>query len=178
MSWTDKVGSLLKQYATAGGAAAQPAPDVHAHFDEVSQAVPSGTLAEGLAAAFRSDSTPALGQMVSSLFAQSNGEQKAGLLNHLISSVNPATLMQILSGTAMAGTLSGGTTPLTASQAQQVAPEVVQTLADHEEKTNPSIVDSLSNFYAQHTTLVKTLGGGALTIALAKIAERQRQAQG
>jgi hypothetical protein len=41
MSWTDKVGSLLKQYATAGGAAAQPAPDVHAHFDEVSQAVPA-----------------------------------------------------------------------------------------------------------------------------------------
>jgi hypothetical protein len=44
------------------------------------------------------------------------------------------------------------------------------------EKTNPSIVDSLSNFYAQHATLVKTLGGGALTIALAKIAERQQQA--
>jgi hypothetical protein len=27
-------------------------------------------------------------------------------------------------------------------------------------KTNPSIVDSLSNFYAQQTKLVKTLGGG------------------
>jgi hypothetical protein len=60
MSGTDKVGSLLKQYTTAGGAAAQSAPDVHAHFDEVSQAVPSKTLAEGIAAAFRSDSTPAL----------------------------------------------------------------------------------------------------------------------
>ena len=177
MSWTDKVGSLLKQYATPGGAAAQPAPDVQAHFDEVSQVVPSGTLAEGLAAAFRSDSTPAMGQMVSSLFSQSNGEQKAGLLNHLLSSVNPATVTQILSGAGMAGILSGSST-LTASQAQQVSPEVVQQLANHAEKTNPSIIDTLSNFYAQHTTLIKTLGGGALTIALAKIAERQRQAQG
>jgi hypothetical protein len=176
MSWTEKVGSLLKQYATAGGAAAQPALDVHAHFDEVSQAVPTGTLAEGLAAAFRSDSTPALGQMVSSLFAESNGEQKVGLLNHLMSSVNPATLMQILSGAGMAGILSGGTSPLTASQAQQIPPVVVEQLAVHAEKTNPSIVDSLSHFYAQHATLVKALGGGALTIALAKIAERQQQA--
>jgi hypothetical protein len=176
MSRTDKVGSLLKQYATAGGAAAQPAPDVHAHFDEVSQVVPSGTLAEGLAAAFRSDRTPALGQMVSNLFSQSNGEQKAGLLNQLMSSINPAMLTQILSGAGIGGILSGQTSPLTPDQAQNVPPEVVQEMANHAEKTNPSIVDSLSDFYAQHTTLIKTLGGGALTIALAKIAERQRQA--
>jgi hypothetical protein len=179
MSWTDKVGGLLKQYVTGGGAAAQPAPDVHAHFDQVSQAVPSGVLAEGLAAAFRSDSTPAIGQMLSTLFSQSSGDQKAGLLNHLISSVNPATLTQILSGAGLAGMLSGGGAPaVTASQAQQVPPEVVEQLANHAEKNNPSIVDSLSNFYAQHSTLIKTLGSGALTIALAKIAERQRQAHG
>ena len=39
-------------------------------------------------------------------------------------------------------------------------------------KANPSIVDSVSAFYAQHTTLVKTLGGAALSIALAKVAQR------
>jgi predicted DNA repair protein MutK len=178
MSWTNRIEGLLKQYATPGGAAAQPAPDAHAHFDEVSQAVPPGTLAEGIAAAFRSDNTPALGQTLAKLFSQSNSEQKAGLLNHLISSVNPAMLTQILSATGMAGMLSGGTSTITASQAQQITPEVVEQLANHAEKTNPSIIDSLSNFYAQHTTLVKTLGSGALTIALAKIAERQKQAQG
>lgn len=178
MSWTDKVGSLLKQYVTSGGAAAQPAPDVHAHFDEVALAVPPNILATGLAAAFRSDQTPALGQMVSSLFSQSNGDQKAGLLNQLMSSVNPATLVQVLSGAGLAGLVSGGTSQLTASQAQQISPDVVQQLANHAEKSNPSIVDSLSSFYAQHTTLVKTLGGGALAIALAKVAEHQRQAQG
>jgi hypothetical protein len=38
------------------------------------------------------------------------------------------------------------------------------------------MVDKASSFYAQHRTLLKTLGGGALSIALAKVAERQRAA--
>jgi len=176
MSWTDKIGSLLQQYSTSGGAAAQPAPDVHAHFDEIAKAVPCGTLAEGIAEAFRSDKTPAMGQMVSSLFAQSNGEQKAGLLNELIAGINPATLTQILSGAGLGGILSNLGSSLTPAQAQQIPPEVVQDMANHAEKANPSIVDSLSNFYAQHSALIKTLGGGALTIALAKIAQRQNPA--
>jgi hypothetical protein len=53
---------------------------------------------------------------------------------------------------------------------------MVQQLATHAEKSNPSVVDSVSNVYAQHTTLIKSLGGAALTVALAKAAERQRQA--
>jgi hypothetical protein len=44
------------------------------------------------------------------------------------------------------------------------------------EKSDPSIVDKASAFYAQHSALVKTLGGAALTIALAKVAERQKAA--
>jgi hypothetical protein len=72
--------------------------------------------------------------------------------------------------------LGAGNTQLTPEQAQQLSPEAVQQLAAHAEKTNPSVIDSISNFYAQHTTLVKTLGGAALTVALAKVAERQRQA--
>ena len=37
---------------------------------------------------------------------------------------------------------------------------------------DPSIVDKVSGFYAQHTTLCKTLGGAALSICLAKVAQR------
>jgi hypothetical protein len=65
MRWTE-VGNLRKQY-TSGEAAAQPAPYVHAHFDEVAQAATS-IIAEGLTAAFNSDKTPAFGQMLSTLF--------------------------------------------------------------------------------------------------------------
>ena len=174
MSWLDEVGKLLKQYTSAGAATA-PAPDVHAHFDQVAQAAPSSAIAEGLAAAFRSDQTPAFGQMLSTLFANSNGDQKASMLNQLISSVSPAMLAQILSAAGLAGLVGGAGTQLTPDQAQKVSPEVVQQLAAHAEKANPSIIDSLSSFYAQHSSLVKTLGGAALTIALAKVAERQRQ---
>jgi hypothetical protein len=69
-----------------------------------------------------------------------------------------------------------GKPQLSPEQAQQLSPEAVQQLATHAQNANPSVVESVSNFYAQHTTLVKTLGGAALSIALAKVAERQRQA--
>jgi hypothetical protein len=150
MSWLNQVGNLLKQY-TSGGAAAAPAPDVHAHFDQVAQAAPSSVIAEGLAAAFRSNQTPAFGQMLSTLFANSNGEQKAGMLNQLLSYVNPATLTQIMSGAGLTSLVGGTATQLTPDQAQKVSPEVVQQLASHAEKTNPSIIDSLSSFYVQHS---------------------------
>jgi hypothetical protein len=174
MDWTDQVGNMLKQY-TSGGAAAQPAPDVHAHFDQVAQAAPKSVIAEGLAAAFNSDKTPAFGQMLSSLFSNSTGDQKVGMINQLLTSVSPSILTQILSGAGLAGLLGAGKTQLTPDQAQKLSPEVVQQLATHAQSSNPSVVDSVSNFYAQHPTLVKTLGGAALTVALAKIAERQRQ---
>ena len=174
MDWTDQLGNMLKQY-TSGGAAAQPAPDVHAHFDQVAQAAPTSVIADGLAAAFNSDKTPAFGQMLSSLFNNSTGDQKVGMLNQLLSSISPSTLTQILSGAGLAGLLGAGKTQLTPDQAQKLSPEVVQQLATHAQNSNPSIVESASKFYAQHPTLVKTLGGAALTVALAKIAERQRQ---
>jgi len=174
MTWTDQLGNLLKQY-TSGGAAAAPAPDVHAHFDQVAQAAPVSAIAEGLKAAFDSDKTPAFGQMLTTLFNNSSGEQKAGMLNQLLSSVPPGALAQILSGAGLAGVMGAGKTELTADQAQTISPEAVEQLAAHAQTANPSVVESVSAFYAQHSTLIKTLGGTALTIALAKVAERQKQ---
>jgi hypothetical protein len=175
MPWTDSIGNLLKQY-TSGGAAAQPAPDVHAHFDQLAAAAPASAIAEGLTAAFNSDKTPAFGQMLSTLFNNSSGDQKAGMINHLLSSVNPAMLTQVLSGAGLAGLVGAGNTQLTPDQAQKLSPEAVEQLGTHAQKSNPSIVDSVSTFYAQHTTLIKTLGGTALAVTLAKVAERQKQA--
>lgn len=167
----------LEQY-TSGGAAAAPAPDVHAHFDQVAEAAPSSALAEGLSAAFKSDQTPAFGQMLSTMFNSSSGEQKAGIINQIMSSVPPGTLTSLLSGAGLASILGGGagTPQITPEQAQKISPEAVQQLATQAHNADPSIVDSVSTFYAQHTTLIKTLGGTALTIALAKVAEKQRQA--
>jgi hypothetical protein len=93
-----------------------------------------------------------------------------------LSSVGPGALAQLAGGGALASLLGGGATQVTPEQAQNISPELVQQLANHAEKADPSIVDKASAFYAQHTTLVKTLGGAALSIALAKVAERQRAA--
>ena len=177
MPWMDQVGNLLKQYTSGGAAAATaPAQDVNGHFDQVASAAPASTIAAGLAAAFHSDQTPAFGNMISGLFANSNGEQKAGVLNQLLANVNPAMLSSIAGGGVLAGLLKGGATQVTPEQAQQISPEVVQEIAAKAKEVNPSIVDSVSNFYAQHTTLCKTLGGAALSICLAKVAQHTQSA--
>lgn len=173
MSLLDQLGNVLKQYT---GNATPNAADASQHFDQVAQAAPPNVLAEGLSAVFKSDQTPAFGNMVSSLFSQSNGDQKAGMLNQLLASVGPGTLAQLAGGGALASLLGGGATQVTPQQAQNISPELVQQLATHAENADPSIIDKASAFYAQHTTLVKTLGGAALSIAIAKVAERQKAA--
>jgi hypothetical protein len=166
MGILDSLNDVLKNYSTGQP---QNSESTAEHFDQVAQAAPNNVVAEGLAAAFRSDRTPAFGNLIGNLFSQSSGEQKAGILNHLLASVGPGVLAQVAGG--------GLSTRLLAGVGQQAVPtEVVQQLAAHAEKSDPSIVDKASSFYAQHSTLVKTLGGAALTIALAKVAERQRAA--
>jgi hypothetical protein len=171
MGLLDSVSDLLKQY-TGGTATTANAAD---HFEKVAQAASPDMIADGLAAVFRSNQTPAFGNLVSNLFSQSNGDQKAGLLNQLISSVGPGTLAQVAGGGVLASLL-GGASKLTPDQAQKVTPDMVQQIAAHAEKTDPSVVDKASSFFAQHPDLIKTLGGAALSIALAKLAERQKAA--
>jgi len=173
MGILDSLSDVLKNYSVGK---TQNTANAAEHFDQVAQTAPHNVIAEGLAAAFRSDQTPAFGNLVSHLFSQSNGEQKAGVLNQLLASVGPGALAQLGGGGALAGLLGGAGQQITPDQAQAVSPEVVQQLATHAEKSDPSIVDKASAFYAQHSTLVKTLGGAALTIALAKVAERQKAA--
>lgn len=169
MSLMDSLADVLKQYE---GGTGQVPGNVAQHFDQVAQAAPQSSLADGIAAAFRSNQTPAFGQMVGGLFGQSNGDQKAAMLNQLISSVGPGVLASVAGGGALSSLLGGG--QVTPQQAAQVSPEQVQQLAAHAQNADPSIIDRASSFYAQHPTLVKTLGGAALSIALAKVAERQR----
>ncbi|HZT56226.1 MAG TPA: hypothetical protein VFA35_08375 [Burkholderiaceae bacterium] len=177
------LGSLLQQYL--GGAAAPNQQQAEAHFDQAAQNAPTDVLSSALSAMFRSDQTPAFGQMAGQLFGQANPNQQAGMLNSLIASMGPAVLASLLNkggaggGGALGSLLgqltgSGAAPQLTPAQASQVSPEQVQVIADAAEKSNPSIVDQMSAFYAEHPTLVKTVGGAALSIALAKLAEHAR----
>ncbi len=172
MGLFDQLGSVLEQYANNSGSGEVNA-NVHDHFDQVAQAAPSTALADGLSAAFRSNSTPDFGQMLSGMFNSSNGDQKAGLLNQLLASGGPALLSQLGGAGGGLAALLGGASQLTPEQAQKVSPEVVQQLAAHAEKSDPSLIDKASAFYSEHPALIKTLGGAALTIAMAKMAEKR-----
>lgn len=177
MSWLEQVGGLLQQYTSASDTDASP--QVTEDFDQVAQAAPSSTLAEGIAAAFRSDRTPPFGDMVANLFNRSGGDQQAGLLNTLIAAAGPALVSQILSrkggsGLDVTRLLNGGQTELAPDQAHQIPPDAVREIAAEAEKQDPSVIDQIGSFYAEHPTLVKTLGGAALSIALAKLAQRQQ----
>jgi hypothetical protein len=173
------LGSLLQQFIGGGAAPAQ----AETHFDQAAQNAPTSVLSSGLAAMFRSDATPAFGQMAGQLFGQANPNQQAGMLNSLIAGMGPTVLASLLtkggSGSGGLGGLLGqptgganATPTITPDQASQLTPDQVQVIASHAEQANPGIIDQMSDFYAQHPTLVKTVGGAALSIALAKMAER------
>ena len=169
MDWMNKVTGILQQYTGANPSSASD--EVHAHYDSVAQAVPKDVLAQGLSAAFNSDQTPAFGQMVSNLFQQSSPEQKSGMLNQLLASAGPAALAKLIPGLGT-NALTSRPGEVTPEMASQVAPEAVAAVITETHKQNPSIVDSISGFYAQHPTLVQALGATALTVAMAKISKR------
>lgn len=163
MGLLDSLGGLLK----SGNAA-----DVHDAYDKVAGSVPTASLAGGLAHAFNSDQTPPFENMVSGLFAQSDPQQKAGLLNQIVSAIGPAGVAQLAAAAGLgglAGTLSTGN--VTPQQAQQISPDQVQVLAGAAAKKNPSVVDMAAAFYAQHPTLVKSIGAGALALLMSKISQ-------
>jgi hypothetical protein len=172
MGWMGQIGSLLEEYA---GGTANPA-QTDAHFDKVASAAPTSAIAGALAGAMRSDQTPAFGQLAGQLFGNSSGDQKANVLNELIAAAGPM-LPSLLGNSPISGMLSqvlGSGGQITPAQAQQIPPDVVQQIASHAEKQDPSIVDRVSGIYAEHPQLIKTLGSGVLAIALAKFAQAQK----
>jgi hypothetical protein len=172
MGLLDNLGQLLQKVNS--GQAGEG--EVHTAFDQVAKGVPSTSLADGLAHAFKSDQTPPFEQMVGGLFGQSSGEQKAGILNQVLATLGSGGVTQALAGAGglagVAGMLGGGS--VTPQQAEQVPPEAVQVLAKQAAQKDPSIVDQAASFYAQHPTLVKSIGAGALALLMSKLSASRR----
>ena len=137
------------------------------HFDRVAEQASTDELGSGLAAAMRSDQTPAFGSMVGQLFGHSNASQQAGLLQ-ILSTLGP-TLISGAAGGVLGRMLGSGQGPVTSAQASQVTPAQVTELAATAEQVQPGVVDQVSRFYAEHSGLIKTLGGAALAITLASM---------
>lgn len=182
------LGNLLNQYM--GGASGADNTRAAEDFDRVAQAAPREAVAQGVTQALRSDQTPPFPQMVGQMFGQSNPNQQAGMLNQLIAAAGPS-LLGMLAGRGGAGGMGGGLGGLggmlgnllggagggggqpqiSPEQASQLSPEQVQEIAKKAEQENPGVVERMGDFYAQHPNVVKGLGGAALAIALAHMAQ-------
>lgn len=167
------LGNLLQQYL--GGTPNANAGRALDDFDQVAQNAPRASVAQGVTEALRSDQTPPFPQMVSQLFGQSDPTQRAGMLNQLLRGVGPSLVAALGSG-ALGKLFDGKDTPaaITPEQAAAMTPEQVREIAERAEQDNPSIVDRMGDFYAEHPTLVKTIGGAALAIVLGRVAEGMR----
>ena len=166
---------ILQQYTNT---TAVPNPNIaHEHFDEVSRTAPPEILGQGVADAFRADNTPPFGEMVGQMFGQSNPQQQAGVLNQLLRSIGPGVLSALGGGILgrMSAPSTTGVPQVTPEQASQVTPDQVQEIATRAEQHDPSVLDKIGGFYAEHPQLVKTLGSAALAIALAGVANRMRR---
>ncbi len=143
-------------------------------FDKVTQHTTQDQMGAGVAEAFRSDKTPPMGDMVSELFGKSNSQQQAGVLNQVIAALGPMVVAG-LAGGALNKMLRPGQTQLTPEQASQLPPAVVRDVVTAAQEKKPELADQLGQFYANHSGLVKTLGGAALLIALAKVKQGMDQ---
>ena len=169
MDWTQQLGSLLQQYAT--GTADHSATE--RDFDHVAQNAPRETVAAGISEAFRSNQTPPFPDMLSQLFARSGGDQRATVLNTLVTTLGPAVLSRVMSrhGVSTANPIGQG--PIMPEEADHVPPAAVEELAAQAQQQDPSVMDRISHFYADQPAIVKTLGGLALAVAMAKVAQTQ-----
>ncbi len=138
------------------------------HIDQVTQNAPPEVLGAGIAEAFRSDQTPDIGSMVGQLFGNSNGQQQAGVLNQILASLGPAAAAAI-GGGILGKVMAPGSTQVSPTEASQLSPQQVQEIVRDANQQQPGLADQLGNFYAQHSGLIKTLGGLALAVAATKM---------
>jgi hypothetical protein len=168
----NQLGGLLGQYLEA-----QNQERADQDFDEVSRHAPRDAMAGGLAEAFRSDRTPPFPNMLGQLFGSSNSNLKASLLNTLIAAAGPQVLSAILArhaGSAVPREINVQSGHLSPEEADRVPPSAVEELAEEAQKRDPHIIDQVSDFFAEHPTLVKTLGSAALAVAMGYFARHRR----
>jgi hypothetical protein len=162
MGLLDQFSSILQQYSS-GAAPANP-NDALQHFQQVATQTQPTVLSGALGEIFRSPQTGTFGQNISSMFGQSDANQRAGILNTLLASGGPAILAKL--------GLGPSTTQVSPQQAQQVSPAAVEEASNRTLEQDPSIIDRASEFYAQHPTLVQALGAGAALLAMQHFSQR------
>jgi hypothetical protein len=161
MDWFGQIRGLLLRYAERHASGESV---VQRDFEEVARRAPRSVLAEGLANAFRSAGTQSFGQSVAHLFGQSQPGLKAGLLNQVLSISPESASREMLDFLASRN--------ITPEEAQKVPQKTVERLANEAARKDPRVVDRVADFFAEHPSVVKTLGVGTLAEVIAGIGRR------
>jgi hypothetical protein len=153
MSFLDQIGGLLSNISS-GNLNEQ---EMHAHYDQIANAVPPQTLGAVIGPALQSLGMGQAQQGITNSAQQMTPAQRGGLMGQLLgafgnSGVNTGSLLSQL-----------GINPAVASNPQSATPQEVAALASHAQANNPSIFQEGMAFYSQHPTLVKALGTAAIT---------------
>src|SRR3954447_19642145 len=125
MDWMQQLGSMLQNYAT--GSADHRAAEQD--FDRVAQHAPRETMASGIAEAFRSNQTAPFPNMLSQLFSNSSGDQRATVLNSLVTTLGPAVIARVMSKHGVSTANPVGQGPIRPDEAEHVPPAAVEELA-------------------------------------------------
>ncbi|MDB6164013.1 MAG: hypothetical protein JWL98_1445 [Xanthomonadaceae bacterium] len=151
------VEGLLQQLANKGN---EPvSPQAQEQFHQIAQSTPPEVLSQGLTEAFNSEQTPPFAQMVGHLFGRADNQQKSGIISALLGSLGAGAHPAL----AQAGINASP------DQATQLSTAQVQQIATQAQQANPGVVAQMSNFYAQHPVLVKSLGAAAMAIVLGRM---------
>jgi hypothetical protein len=159
---------ILEQYA---GQALAAQGDAHADFSKVAEQAPPDALGAGITQALRNGAGGSFATAIEKLFANSNPDQRAGLLTRLIEAAGPAVLSSIAGG-ALARFGGGAAAQVSPADANSVTPAQAGELANAAHAKDPGIVDRVGSFYSQHPMVVKALGAAALAVAMSHMARR------
>ena len=154
------LADLLQQIV---GGASQPSAS---QLEQVTQNASKADLQGGVSAALRSDQTPDLSQIVSQMFGQASPEQQAAILNTITAKLGPGALASVAGG-VLAGHEGADTPQVSVAKAGTVTSDQVRDVVNAAQQHEPGLLERISGIYAEHPDLIKTLGAGALTIALA-----------
>ena len=162
---------ILGRYADARRA--PPPVEIEHDFEEVSSEAGPDALQDGIAEAFRSDSTPPFEEMVAELFDASDSRVRAGLLDNLLAGLRPTALGNVGGGLNDIWRRYAAGARVAPDRAANVDPREVMEVARQARKQNPGVLERVSRFYARHPELVRRLGNVAMGIALSKMAHRR-----
>ena len=158
---------LLDTLTQIVNAASQNSQPQQQQVEELQQA-PADVLSQGLREAFDSKDTPSIGNLVGQMFGQSSNQQQAGLINQIIQAVGPAAATA-LAGGVLQKVLKPGSDQVEAADVAQLSADEVTSVVNEAQAQRPELSQQLSEFYSQHSGLIKALGGVALLAAAIKM---------